>query len=1086
MKMSTNHKRGGVFLTVLFSLLSAFTAKADETVYNFWADSKHGAGNDGSYATMSTSNHTYRIIIWGDVTFEGGCMFVGDPNGGTSGITCIIEVANDHVGDVVIKNGGTNSFFRVLPNNTLIIKGSADKRIIFDGGSTTTTPKGTTEEMIGTDGTLVLQHVVFRNNTNTAGWNPAIKLNPWNHFTQVADKKIGKTSILNCEFYNLKGKYSPVLYCHEDMPSADYNTPTSCGILIKDTKIHDCEVTNGDGRTETDAGQKWGGIIRTRGGWVGNLTMTNVKMYNNKASDCSCAGVFWNAFGNRKDKKPTLSLKGCEFYGNYTKYSGGALRIETNCSFDSIPTKIHNNTAEIMGGGIHIYGYAGGSTDEFTAPMAFTYELNDNLIMYGNKAQYGGAIGFQLTNSCKLYKGSSFNAHFNGANIYENKATVKGGGLYFEDITSDTKAGIFDVNFYLNKGTINGNIVSPTPDAPTFADGQIISTTFYDKLNGAGSDRLKSSGGGVFLYNANIEYEENMAGEMTMDDNKASRFGGAIAVLGINALLNLQGLSASNNKAWRGGGLACYSLTDDKTKYAGIQLGNLTLSGNVAADYGGGAFIEKGKLDILSGATISGCSATQRGGGISCLVNSIINIKNAVFSNNEAQFGGGLDLEDGSTLDINNATFSNNTANSNGGGLYVEQNIPYLKIYGQAQFLNNTSTNDGGGAICFKINDSYTSTNNVIENAFFSGNTAYRGGAIELDGFRDTETQSDNLTLTLNNAEFTNNEANIGGAILVNEAKLTYKGGLIYGNKAVLRPGSNLPKTSYGYFPYAFNANCFHSRQFSGFGGGISVSKMGSLIIENGAPFGIYGNYAEIAGNDISTICSDKAKYNGGSNMDTSTKYDYKFFPATLTIPQPENLNLEGFKIPLPKTAVKWMEDYNSEDGAYHLGTKLQGSNHERYGNLLKSADRMKELSNLIVNASKMSSTKYLHLTLGYNFIFVKLVKKGLKAGESAIFNISYKNSDSNYVKYMNVLVTNTTDTDNAEASQIIALSAGDWLFEETSWAWAYTRPNAQSKTLTDADASNMPIITFTNTRKDGIDSTAPNAEGYKQNEFKN
>ena len=1031
---------------------------------------------------MDTNNETYRIVIHGDITIT-DILHVGKDTGGTSGITCIVEVASDHVGDVVIKNGGTKSFFKVYPNNTLIIKGSADKRIIFDGGSTTNTTKGTTKEMIGSNGTLVLQHVVFRNNTNTAGWNPAIKINTGN-FTQVADKIIGKTSILNCEFYNLKGKYSPVLYCHEDMPSADYNTPTSCGILIKDTEIHDCEVTDGDGRSETDAGQKWGGIIRTRGGWVGNLTMTNVKMYDNKASDCSCAGVFWNAFGNRKDKKPTLSLKGCKFENNYTKYSGGALRIETNCSFDSIPTEICNNTAEIMGGGIHIYGYAGGSTDEFTAPMEFTYELNDNLIMYGNKAQYGGAIGFQLTNSCKLYKGSSFNAHFNGANIYENKATVKGGGLYFEDITSDTKAGIFDVNFYLNKGTINGNIVSPTPDAPTFADGQIISTTFYDNLNGAGSDRLKSSGGGVFLYNANIEYEEDMAGEMTMDGNKASRFGGAIAVLGTEALLNLQGLTASSNEAWRGGGLACYSLTDDQAKYAGIRLGNLTMSGNTAYDYGGGAFIEKGKLEILSGATISGCTAANRGGGVSCSDNSIINLNNATISGCTASLGAGLDLEE-SSLDMNNASFIGNTANSNGGGLYVEKNIPYLKIYGQAQFLNNTSTNDGGGAICFKINDSYTSTNNVIENAFFSGNTAYRGGAIELDGVKDTETQSDNLTLTLNNAEFTNNEANIGGAILVNEAKLTYKGGLIYGNKALLRPGSNLPKTSYGYFPYAFNANCFHNRQFSGFGGGISVSKMGSLIIENGAPFGIYGNYAEIAGNDISTICSDKDIYNGGSNMDKSTKYDYKFFPATLTIPQPENLNLEGFKIPLPKSAVKWMEDYNSEDGAYQLGTKLQGSNHERYGNLLKSADRMKELSNLIVNADKMSSTKYLHLTLGYNFIFVKLVKKGLKAGESAIFNISYKNSDSNYVKYINVLVTNTTDTDNAEASQIIALSAGDWKVEETSWSWAYTRPDAQELTLSsDTDVDNMPVITFTNNRINDIDSTAPNAEGYKQNEF--
>ncbi|MGM9801124.1 MAG: hypothetical protein ACI309_02310 [Candidatus Limisoma sp.] len=1037
---------------------------------------------------MSTSNHTYRIIIWGDVTFEGGCMFVGDPNGGTSGITCIIEVANDHVGDVVIKNGGTNSFFRVLPNNTLIIKGSADKRIIFDGGATTTTANGTSNEMLASDGTLVLQHVVFRNNVNTAGWNPAVKINPWNHFTQDADNKIGKTTILNCEFYNLKGKYSPVLFCDEAKASADLlnlNTPQSCSILIKDTDIHDCEVIEGDGRTSTDAGKYWGGLIRTRGGWVGNLTMTNVKMYNNKASDCSCAGVFWNAFGDRKDRKPVLTLKGCEFYGNYTKYSGGAMRIETNCVFDSIPTKIHDNTAEIMGGGIHIYGYAGGKKSEFTATMDFNYDLNENLIMFNNKAQYGGAIGFQLTDECKLYNGSAFNAHFNGANLYNNKATVKGGGLYFEDITTGTNAGIYDVNFYLNKGTINGNIVSPTPDNPVFDDDQVVATSFYDSLNGAGKDRLKSSGGGVFLFNANIGYEENLAGTMTMDGNKASRFGGAIAVLGTEALLNLQGLTASSNEAWRGGGLACYSLTDDKTKYAGIRLGNLTLSGNTAYDYGGGAFIEKGKLEILNNASISGCTATSRGGGVSCLVNSIINLKNATISGCTANIGAGLDLEE-SSLDMNNATFSGNIANSNGGGLYVEKNAIF-KIYGRAQFLNNESTNDGGGGICLKTNEGYTSTGNSIENAFFSGNSAYRGGAVELDGFRDLNTDPDNLSLTLNNAEFTNNEANLGGAILVNEAKLTYKGGLIYGNKAVLRPGSNLPKTSFGYFPYAFNVNCFHDRDFSGFGGGIIVSKMGSLIIEGGSPFGIYGNSADIAGNDISTVCSDKTIYNGGSNMDT--KADYKFFPATLTIPQPESLDLTGFKIPIPKAAVKWMEDYNSEDGAYSKGTNRQGSTHERYGTLLKSADGIKKLSNLIVDATTMSTAikgnKYLHLTLGYNFVFVKLVKQGLKAGESAIFNILYKDG-SNYVKYMTVSVTNTSDTDGAEASQIIALSAGDWLFEETSWAWAYTRPNAQSKTLTDADASNMPIITFTNTRKDGIDSTAPNAEGYKQNEFKN
>ncbi|MGM9832133.1 MAG: hypothetical protein ACI31A_00380 [Candidatus Limisoma sp.] len=1029
---------------------------------------------------MASNNETYRITIEGDVTLT-GCMNVGNPDGGSSGITCIVEVSESRNGDVTINNGGTTSFFRVYPNNTLIIKGSAGKRIIFDGGTTSSTTKGTSEEMIGTNGTLVLQHVVFQNNTNTSGWYPAIKIN-FKSLTADADKIIGKTTILNCEFKSLKGKNSPVLYCHNATSPADFdNTPESCAILIKDTEIHDCEVTTGDGRSETDAGQKWGGLIRTRGVWVGNLTMTNVKMYNNKASDCSCAGIFWNAFGNRKTKKPVLTLKGCEFFGNYTKYSGGALRIETDCKFEAPVTKIHDNTAEVMGGGIHIYGYAGGEETEFTATMDFDYDLNENLEVYNNKAQYGGGIGFQLTNSCKLYQGSSFNAHFNGAKIYNNKATVKGGGLYFEDITTGTKAGIFDVNFYLNKGSINGNIVSPTPDNPVFADEQIVATSFYDALNGAGSDRLKSSGGGVFLYNANIEYEENLAGTMTMDGNKASRFGGAIAVLGTEALLNLQGLTASSNEAWRGGALACYSLTDDQTKYAGIRLGDLSLSGNKAYDYGGGAFIEKGKLEILNNATISGCTATNRGGGVSCLVNSIINLKNATISGCTASLGAGLDLES-STLDMNNATFSGNIATSNGGGLYVEKNANF-KIYGQAQFLNNQSEKDGGGGICLKINSGYTSTGNSIENAFFSGNKAYRGGAVELDGARGSS-DPDNLTLTLNNAEFTNNEANLGGAILINEAKLTYTGGLIYGNRAVLYPGSTLPKTSFGYFPYSTGGG-YVNRNFSGFGGGILVSKDGSLIIEDGSPFGIYGNTADIAGNDISTVCSDKTTYPGESPMSNT----YIYYPGTLTIPQPESLDLTGFKVPIPKAAIKWMEDYNAEDGAYDLGTHRQDSPHERYGNLLQSADGLSKLSSLIVDAPTMNKAingyKYLHLTLGYNFVFVKLVKQGLKAGESAIFNISYKDG-SNYVKYMTVSVTNTTNTDGAEASQIIALSAGDWLFEETSWAWAYTRPNAKSKALTDADASDMPTITFTNTRITDIDSKAPNAEGYKQNEFKN
>ena len=1054
-----------VFLSLLFLLISNFCYAEnvivwtpDATIYN------------DELKVEANGNRDYRIKIQGNIKMNGYIQVGNSANS----INCIVEIDEKVSGSVTLKNIGSDSFFRVDQNSSLTIKGTSDsRRIILDGGSNE--GKQIEWEIIGTAGTLNLEYVTIQNNKNNAvgRWAPAIKVNPW-------DRNIlGRTTIKHCIFKNLNCDLSPVMYV--DGHALDSSvTSESCAITIEDTDICNCTVRQGDGREGTDAGKYWGGLIRTRGGTTNNLYLTRVKIYNNTAEDCSGAGVFWNAMGDRKggNRQPTLILNGCKFYGNTAKYSGGALRIETNCRFEGGVTEIYDNTAGIMGGGIHIYGYAGG----YFNSKEFNYYLNNLLSVHDNKAQYGAGIGIQLNTACTLKKGTNFNVHYNGAVIKNNKATVKGAGLYYENISRPDS--MYVINLYLNRGEISGNIVAPDPTNPKFNNDDMVATSFYDGLNGAGTDRLKSSGGGIFLYNANIGYEQSEAGEMKMNDNKASRFGGALAVLGTEAVLNLQGLSASGNKAFRGGALSCYSLTDDKTKYASIILGNLTLSNNEATDYGGGAFTEKGKLEVTSGATISGCTAAKRGGAVSGLVNSIIKIKNAQFNGNKANdHGGGIDLENGSELEISNAVFSGNTATSNGGGLYVEKNTTFT-ISEHAEFNNNTATNDGGGAICVKMNLGYSSTG-TIENAYFTGNKAYRGGAIELDGTRDKDSEPDNLTLTLNNAEFTNNEANLGGAILVNEAKLIYKGGLIYGNRAKIREGSNLPKTSYGYFPYYWHADCYYSRNFSGFGGGIIVSKMGSLIIEKTQPFGIYGNIAEIAGNDISTICSDKYQYNGGSNMDNyadKREDKFKYFPATLTIPQPEDLNLDGFKIPLPKSAVKWMEDYNAEDGAYSLGTnKFEGAAHERYGVLLKSADGIKILNKLIVDDARMKSTKYLHLTLGYNFIFVKLVKKGLKAGDSAIFNISYKEG-SNYVKYMTVSLTNTSDTDGAEASRIIALSAGDWNIEETAWAWAYGRPAAQNITLNvDPDATTMRTITFTNTPKE---DAAPHAEDYKLNEI--
>ena len=180
------------------------------------------------------------------------------------------------------------------------------------------------------------------------------------------------------------------------------------------------------------------------------------------------------------------------------------------------------------------------------------------------------------------------------------------------------------------------------------------------------------------------------------------------------------------------------------------------------------------------------------------------------------------------------------------------------------------------------------------------------------------------------------------------------------------------------------------------------------------------------------------------------------------------------------------MEDYNQEDGAYSLGTnKLKNEPHYRYGQLLESADKRQTLGKIIVDTEAQGLSKYLHLSLGYNFIFVKIIKEGLKEGESAIFNISYKENGT-YNKYMTIAFTGKEGGGPVE--RIVALTVGTWRIEETNWSYTYnqtsTPPSDITLTADDAIAANMPTYTFRNEKKANIDQTTPNSEAIKQNNF--
>lgn len=134
----------------------------------------------------------------------------------------------------------------------------------------------------------------------------------------------------------------------------------------------------------------------------------------------------------------------------------------------------------------------------------------------------------------------------------------------------------------------------------------------------------------------------------------------------------------------------------------------------------------------------------------------------------------------------------------------------------------------------------------------------------------------------------------------------------------------------------------------------------------------------------------------------------------------------------------------------------------------LKTIEGIRNLGQIIVDTEHLS-TKYLHLTIGYHYVFVRIKKKGLLKGESAVFRCSYKEneSDEQYKKYLDVILTGVSD-DGTEVQQLVALSVGYWQVSETDWSFTYNNTTPTTFQLTKVDAQNGVIknLEFVNTKK--------------------
>ena len=192
-----------------------------------------------------------------------------------------------------------------------------------------------------------------------------------------------------------------------------------------------------------------------------------------------------------------------------------------------------------------------------------------------------------------------------------------------------------------------------------------------------------------------------------------------------------------------------------------------TITGGWAIN--GGGICNYGTLTI-QGGKITGCKASEQGGGIYNIENGTLNISGGTISSNTASVDGGGIVNRG-TASINDASIQDNTATANGGGVW---NCGTMTL-GHAVTIGGNSALNGGGL--FLTGES----NATLSGTTIRDNTSTVGGGILMD--QSTVTSLTDCTITGNNA------TEYGGGGIVNYGDLTLNGSTITGNSCAGQGG---------------------------------------------------------------------------------------------------------------------------------------------------------------------------------------------------------------------------------------------------------------------------------------------------------
>lgn len=510
----------------------------------------------------------------------------------------------------------------------------------------------------------------------------------------------------------------------------------------------------------TTSGYYGGGAIYNKGGLTISAGTTFV----------SNSAIYGGAIFN--DSPGVTDITGATFTNNSVTYNGGAI-ANNGGTLSILNTSFNGNTALHYGGAIANYGITNITDTSFNGNQSLNNDSYNNgggaIYNNGTLTIFAGTLGTTFDNNTS--------ASFGGA-IYNNSGTINMTDAEFSNNSATSYGGAI---FNGSTLTISKNTTGTIFTRNTAADGGAIYNASVSTLNitdaNFNHNNASSESGGAIYNKGNLTIYAGTTGT-TFNGNSAVDSGGAI-LNDYSGTANINGATFSNNTATTYSGGAIYN------SWGSLNLNNSSFTSN-SAFASGGAIYTAGTANITDGSFINNKaldnSIYSNGGGAIFNVGTLTILKGtsgALFQGNTSTCYGGA-IYNGTpastTSTITGATFINNSATSSGGGVYNYSGILNISGGSFSGNYNNSLSNSyyGGGAIYNFGTLSVTDGTSFINNGVNTQGTTDTSDDIVSTDYGGA-IYNNSGTLTLINANFQNNKANVYGGAIYNTGNLYIK-----------------------------------------------------------------------------------------------------------------------------------------------------------------------------------------------------------------------------------------------------------------------------------------------------------------------